>query len=89
MTYLYWFMTFIAFIALLFFCTRFLKWGKSHGIKINRWVWATASFLVLVIPKAVFPHMNNLISIILYVLCSIFALNFMIEQHEWIVKSKV
>jgi hypothetical protein len=89
MTYLYWFLTFVAFIALLFFCTRFLKWIKAHGIKINRWVWATAAFLVVIIPKALFPHLNSVISIILYVLCSVFALNFMIEQHEWLIKSKI
>lgn len=89
MSYLYWLLTFILFIALLFFCTRMLKWIKAHGVKINRWVWATAAFLVVILPKAIFPHMNHIILIGLYVLCSIFALNFMIEQHEWFVKSKI
>ncbi|MFD1410574.1 diacylglycerol kinase [Lapidilactobacillus gannanensis] len=86
---LYWLIVFVAFIILFYASNRLLAWLKGKGIKINRWIWAVASFLVIIIPKSIFPNMNNIVLGVLYVFCAVFALNFMIEQHDWFVKSKI
>ncbi|WP_261805999.1 diacylglycerol kinase [Lapidilactobacillus luobeiensis] len=86
---LYWLIVLIIFLALMVVSNYLLKWLRQHKIKIFRWIWAFASFLVVIIPKVIFPHMNSFWSAVIYILCGVFALNFMIEQHRWMVESKI
>lgn len=85
---LYWLLVFGAFIVFLALSHFMMNWMRSKKIKINRFVWAVAAFLVVMIPKAIFPHMGNVWSGVLYILCGVFALNFMTEQHRWVSTSK-
>lgn len=84
---LYWLLVLIAFLILWWLSTHFLAWLRNHQIKINRWLWAIAAFLVVMIPKGLIKNMPLPWTIVLYVLCAFFALNFMVEQHHWLVTS--
>lgn len=86
---LYWLLVFIFFIALLFASHLMLQALKKRGIKINRWVWAIAAFLVVIIPKVIFPQMSTAWTIALLVFCCVFAVNFMTEQHQWLIDKKL
>jgi len=80
---MYWLIVFVSFIILLGLSQLMLHFLKKKGIKINRWLWAVAAFLVVIVPRLIFPTMNQTITQILYIFCGVFALNFMIEQHAW------
>ena len=86
---LYWLLVFIGFIILLVASNFLLKFLKQHGIKINRWIWAAASFLVVIIPKVIFPKMGTPVTIVLLAFCGVFAINFMTEQHQWMIDKKI
>ncbi|WP_225046735.1 diacylglycerol kinase [Lacticaseibacillus kribbianus] len=81
---LYWILAFIAFGLLYVLSSYFLAWLKKRHIKISRWIWAFASFLVVIIPYAIWPHMNPVGTVVVFSLCGVFALNFMIEQHAFV-----
>ncbi|WP_125607197.1 diacylglycerol kinase [Lapidilactobacillus bayanensis] len=86
---LYWLLVFIGFIILLIASNFLLKVLKRRGIKINRWVWAAASFLIVIIPKVIFPKMSAAWTVVLLVFCCVFAINFMTEQHQWMIDKKI
>lgn len=86
---LYWLLVFIGFIILLVASNFLLKLLKNHDIKINRWVWAAASFLVVIIPKVIFPNLSTAWTIVLLAFCGLFAINFMSEQHQWMIDKKI
>ena len=86
---LYWLLVFIIFVALLIASNFMLKSLKKRGVKINRWIWAAAAFLVVIIPKLIFPHMSTAWTIVLLVFCCVFAVNFMSEQHQWLIDKKL
>ncbi|MGI8169659.1 diacylglycerol kinase [Enterococcus lactis] len=86
---MYWLILFFVFIFLLTISQLMLNMLAMHQFHINRWVWALASFLIVILPKIILPQMNVLLSWGTYILCGIFAINFMIEQHRWFVTSKL
>ncbi len=86
---MYWLILFFVFIFLLTASHLILNMLATYHIQINRWIWALASFLIVILPKIIVPHMNVLFSWGTYVLCGIFAINFMIEQHRWFITSKL
>ncbi|WP_125710681.1 diacylglycerol kinase [Lacticaseibacillus porcinae] len=80
---LYWLIIFVGFLLLFALAQWLIAVLKRKNIKINRWVWAWAAFLVMIIPYAIWPHLNNIVSAILYGLCAICAITFMIEEHSY------
>lgn len=86
---MYWLILFFVSIFLLTISQLMLNMLAMRHVHINRWVWALASFLIVILPKIILPQMNVLLSWGTYILCGIFAINFMIEQHRWFVTSKL
>lgn len=86
---MYWLILFFVFIFLLKISQLMLNMLAMHQVHINRWVWALASFLIVILPKIILPQINVLLSWGTYILCGIFTINFMIEQHRWFVTSKL
>lgn len=86
---MYWLILFFVFIFLLTISQLMLNMLAMHQVHINRWVWALASFMIVILPKIILPQINVLLSWGTYILCGIFAINFMIEQHRWFVTSKL
>ncbi|MDV4936465.1 diacylglycerol kinase [Enterococcus faecium] len=86
---MYWLILFFVFIFLLTISQLMLNMLAMRHVHINRWVWPLASFLIVILPKIILPQMNVLLSWGTYILCGIFAINFMIEQHRWFVTSKL
>ncbi|WP_274661848.1 diacylglycerol kinase [Enterococcus lactis] len=86
---MYWLILFFVFIFLLTISQLMLNMLAMRHVHINRWAWALASFLIVILPKIILPQMNVLLSWGTYILCGIFAINFMIEQHRWFVTSKL
>ena len=86
---MYWLILFFVFIFLLTISQLMLNMLAMCHVHINRWVWPLASFLIVILPKIILPQMNVLLSWGTYILCGIFAINFMIEQHRWFVTSKL
>lgn len=86
---MYWLILFFVFIFLLTISQLMLNTLAMRHVHINRRVWALASFLIVILPKIILPQMNVLLSWGTYILCGIFAINFMIEQHRWFVTSKL
>ncbi len=84
---MYWIIIFISFLLLLALSQWVLAALKKKGIMINRWIWAFASFLIVIIPHLIAKEIPPTIDGILYVFCAVFALNFMIEQHAWYEKN--
>ncbi|AOO76207.1 MULTISPECIES: hypothetical protein [Latilactobacillus] len=81
---LYWILIFLGFLILLIGCQYLLKFLNQHGILINRWIWGLLSFLILIVPHVIWSHIPTGIDGILYALCAVFAINFMIEQHAYV-----
>lgn len=77
---MYWSIVFVFFFLVLMVSRYSLKKLKSKGVQIHRWFWAAASFLVMIIPNALLPSLSDKMNILLYALCAVFAVNFMIEQ---------
>jgi len=78
---LYWLLVMIIFLLILAGCQYGLSWLGHHNVKINRWIWAAASFLILIVPHVLWKAVPANVDIILYGLCAIFAVNFFIEQY--------
>ncbi|MGC3648857.1 diacylglycerol kinase, partial [Enterococcus faecium] len=70
---------FFVFIFLLTGSQLILNMLATFHIQINRWIWAMASFLIVIVQKIIVQHMNVLFSWGTYVVCGIFDFNFMIE----------
>lgn len=83
---MYWIIVFFGFLGLLAASYGTLYLLKKRGIIINRWIWAISSFAVVIVPNLIFQPINQIVSYILYAFCGLFALNFMIEQHDRFVK---
>ena len=84
---LYWLFIFIGFLILFVVSQWLLHWLEIRQIKINRWIWGWASFLVVLLPYFIWPKMNHTVLLILFIFCGVFAINFMTEQHKWIQKN--
>ncbi|HBL1211031.1 TPA: diacylglycerol kinase, partial [Enterococcus faecium] len=57
---MYWLILFFVFIFLLTASHLILNMLATYHIQINRWIWALASFLIVILPKIIVPHMNVL-----------------------------
>lgn len=84
---MYWLFIFVGFFILLGISQFLLAKLKVRGIHINRWLWAVASFLILIVPNVIAPGLPDQVNIGLYILCGVFALNFMIEQRAYVEKT--
>lgn len=82
----YWILVFLVFLVFLVGCQYLLKFLNQHGILINRWIWGLLSFLILIIPHVIWSQISTGVDYILYALCAVFAINFMIEQHAYVHK---
>ena len=65
---MYWLILFFVFIFLLTISQLMLNMLAMHQVHINRWVWALASFLIVILPKIILPQINVLLSWYIYTL---------------------
>lgn len=81
---MYWFVVGAFFFIVLTVSQFSLKKLAGKGIRIHRWIWAFASFLIMILPNALLPNLAEQVNILLYALCAVFAVNFMIEQRKYV-----
>ncbi|MHA3067082.1 diacylglycerol kinase [Lacticaseibacillus saniviri] len=81
---MYWLVVMIAFLILLVLCQFSLAWLKQRDVHVNRWIWGVAAFLIVIVPHLIWHQIPTVIDTGLYLLCAVFAVNFMIEQHSYI-----
>ncbi|MFD1392895.1 diacylglycerol kinase [Lacticaseibacillus jixianensis] len=82
----YWILVFAGFLVVLALSQWAIAGLKARHININRWIWALSSFLVMIIPYLIWPHLNDVVAAILYGFCALFAVIFMIEEHSYFLK---
>lgn len=81
---MYWFIVFAFFLVVLTISQFSLNKLGKKGVRVHRWIWAFASFLIMIIPNILLPHLSEQVNIFLYALCAVFAVNFMIEQRKYV-----
>ncbi|MGL9730270.1 diacylglycerol kinase [Enterococcus sp. DIV0756] len=81
---MYWIAVFVFFFIVLTVSQFLLTKLKKAGIRIHRWIWAFASFLIMILPNVLLPNLSEQVNIFLYALCAVFAVNFMIEQRKYV-----
>ena len=81
---MYWIAVFAFFFIVLTVSQFLLNNLKKAGIRIHRWIWAFASFLIMILPNVLLPNLSEQANIFLYALCAVFAVNFMIEQRKYV-----
>lgn len=81
---MYWFVVGAFFFIVLSVSQFTLKKLEEKGLRIHRWIWAFASFLIMIIPNVLFPNLSDQVNTLLYALCAVFAVNFMIEQRKYV-----